>query len=90
MSGSPRQALFDAYYSTELDAIRIQYGAELESTAKEAEARMAAATGSAQAAAYRTGAFTNILSGVSTMSQLKQQEDLFALQRQYYTQMREK
>lgn len=84
MSGSPMQALADAYFNTELDALRIQYAADVEATAKEAEAVMSRASGRAQSAAYRTAAYGSLLSGASSQSQYQQQKDMFAIQQKYY------
>jgi hypothetical protein len=89
MSGNPRQALADTYFSTAVDAVRIQYGGQVESDTKEAEARMARATASAQAASYRTAAYTNLLTGASQVSQYGQQKEMFALQEEYYKRQRE-
>lgn len=84
MSGSPLEALRDAKFNTEVDALRIQYAADVDATAKEAEAAMSRASGRAQSAAYRTAAYGSILSGASSQSQYKQQQDMFALQQEYY------
>ena len=62
MSGSPLQALADAYFNTELDAINIQQASKIEQFAKTAEANLARAEGSARKQAYRTQAYTTLLS----------------------------
>ena len=84
MSGSALEALRDAKFSTEVDALKIQYAGDIEATQKEAEAAISRATGRAQSAAYRTAAIGSILSGASSASQYQQQQDMFALQQQYY------
>ena len=48
MSGSPLQALADAYFNTELDAISIQQASKIEQFAKTAEAGLARAEGNAR------------------------------------------
>ena len=45
MSGSPLQALADTYFNTEMDALKIQYAADVAATAAEAEATLARAEG---------------------------------------------
>jgi hypothetical protein len=62
MSGSPLQALADAYFNTELDAINIQQASKIEQFAKTAEAGLARAEGNARRTAYRTQAYTTLLS----------------------------
>jgi len=62
MSGSPLQALADAYFNTELDAINIQQASKIEQFAKTAEANLARAEGNARRTAYRTQAYTTLLS----------------------------
>jgi hypothetical protein len=62
MSGSPLQALADAYFNTELDAINIQQASKIEQFAKTAEAGLSRAEGNARRAAYRTQAYTTLLS----------------------------
>lgn len=70
MSGSPMQAIADAYFSTELDALRIQYAGDIEATAKAAEAGLARAEGRARAAGYRTQSYQSLLQGGSQAAQL--------------------
>lgn len=62
MSGSPLQALADAYFNTELDAINIQQASKVEQFAKTAEANLARAEGNARSTAYKTQAYTTLLS----------------------------
>jgi len=61
MSGSPLQALADAYFQTEQDALRIQYAGDIQETAKVAEAGLRRAEGSAQSSALKTQAYTTLL-----------------------------
>jgi len=63
MSGSPLQALADTYFNTEMDALKIQYAADVAATAAEAEATLARAEGRARAASLRTQAYQSLLSG---------------------------
>ena len=63
MSGSPLQALADTYFNTEMDALKIQYAADIAATAAEAEATLARAEGRARAASLRTQAYQSLLSG---------------------------
>ena len=84
MSGSPLEALRDAKFNTEVDALRIQYAADIEATQKEAEAALQRAQARAQESTYNTAMYGTILSGASSLSQYRQQQDMFALQEQYY------
>ena len=84
MSGSPLEALRDAKFNTEVDALKIQYAGDVESMAKEAEATMSRAQGRAQAAASRTAAYGSILTGASSYQQYQQQQKTFELQQKYY------
>lgn len=61
MSGSPLQAMADAYFNTEMDALRIQYSADVAKTAAEAQATLTRAEGRARASALKTQAYTSIL-----------------------------
>lgn len=61
MSGSPLQALADAYFQTEKDAIDIQYASDIEQLSKESEAVLARAEGRATAAALKTQGYTTLL-----------------------------
>lgn len=70
MSGSPLQALADAYFNTELDAINIQQASKIEQFAKTAEAGLARAEGSARSTAYKTQAYTTLLSSGSKTASL--------------------
>ena len=63
MSGSPVQALADAYFNTEKDAARIQYASSIEQMQKESESAMARFEGQAQASAFRLQAQQSLLSG---------------------------
>ena len=70
MSGSPLQALADAYFNTELDAINIQQASKIEQFAKTAEAGLARAEGNARSRAYKTQAYTTLLSSGSKTASL--------------------
>jgi len=70
MSGSPLQALADAYFNTELDAINIQQASKTEQFAKTAEAGLARAEGSARSTAFKTQAYTTLLSSGSKTASL--------------------
>ena len=70
MSGSPMQAVADAYFNTEMDAMRIQYAAQVEDIAKVTEAAMARATGRARSTALQTQAVQSLLSGGSRSAEL--------------------
>ena len=70
MSGSPLQALADAYFNTELDAINIQQASKIEQFAKTAEAGLARAEGNARKQAYKTQAYTTLLSSGSKTASL--------------------
>jgi hypothetical protein len=57
------QALADAYFNTELDALRIQYAGEVEEVGKISEAAMSRATGRARSKALQTQAYQSLLTG---------------------------
>jgi len=61
MSGSPLQAMADAYFNTEMDALRIQYSADVAATAADAQAALARAEGQARSNALKTQAYTSLL-----------------------------
>ena len=84
ITGSPYLALADAYFATEKDALKIQYAANVDSTAKIAEAAMSRAAGRVKAAGYENAAYTSLLGGYSAMSRQQYQNDVFALQQEYY------
>ena len=70
MSGSPYLALQDAYFNTEMDALNIQYAADIEATAKAAEAGLARAEGAARATGYKMASYQSLLSGGSKAATL--------------------
>lgn len=70
MSGSALQALADSYFNTEMDALKIQYAADIEQTQKEAEATLARAEGRARATALKTQSYQSLLQGGSQAAQL--------------------
>lgn len=63
MSGSPLQALADTYFSTEMDALRIQYASDIEQTAAEANAQLERMEGRARVSALKTRSYSSLLSG---------------------------
>ena len=70
MSGSALQALADSYFNTEMDALKIQYAADIEQTQKQAEATLARAEGRARATALKTQSYQSLLQGGSQAAQL--------------------
>jgi hypothetical protein len=63
MSGSALNALADSYFNTEMDALRIQYAADIEQTAKASEAALARAEGRARSTALKTASYQSLLAG---------------------------
>ena len=63
MSGSPLQALADAYFNTEKDAARIQYASSIQQMQKESEATLSRLEGRAQAQALRIQGQQSLLGG---------------------------
>lgn len=63
MSGSALQATADAYFNTELDALRIQYASDIEQTKSVSDQMLVRAEGRARAAAKRTDAYASLLGG---------------------------
>jgi len=63
MSGSPLQALADAYFNTEKDAARIQYASSIQQMQKESEATLSRLEGQATAQALRIQAQQSLLGG---------------------------
>lgn len=84
MTGSPRQALADTYFNTELDALRIQYAADIAETQKLSEAAMTRIAGRAQASAYNTAAFSSLLTMAGGVAQARQQEQILGQQREMF------
>ena len=70
MSGSALQALADSYFATEMDALNIQYAADIEQTAKASEAALARAEGRARSSALKTQSYQSLLQGGSQAAQL--------------------
>ena len=70
MSGSPLQAMADAYFNTEMDALRIQYSADVAKTAAEAQATLTRAEGRARASAFKMQSYQSLLQGGSQSAQL--------------------
>ena len=63
MSGSPLQALADAYFNTEKDAARIQYASSIQQMQKESEGTLSRLEGQATAQALRIQAQQSLLGG---------------------------
>ena len=70
MSGSPLQALADAYFNTEQDAARIRYASSIEQVQKESEAALARTEGAARSAGLRYAAVGSLLQGGQQASTL--------------------
>jgi len=63
MSGSALQAIADSYFNTEMDALNIQYAADIEQTAKASEAAIRRAEGNARSSALKVASYQSLLSG---------------------------
>lgn len=63
MSGSPLEAMADAYFGLEKDAARIQYASDIEQLDKESEATLTRVQGRAQSSAMKTQAYASLLGG---------------------------
>ena len=70
MSGSPLQALADAYFNTEQDAARIRYASNIEQVQKESEAALVRTEGAARSAGLRYAAVGSLLQGGQQASTL--------------------
>lgn len=70
MSGSPMQAIADAYFNTEMDALRIQYAGDIGEASKVAEANLARAGGQARATAYKMQSYQTLLEGAQKTASL--------------------
>lgn len=70
MSGSPMQAAADAYFNTNLDALRIQYAGDIAEAAKVSEANLARAGGQARATAYKMQSYQTLLEGAQKTAML--------------------
>lgn len=63
LSGNPLQAMADAYFNTEKDALNIRYASEIEQVAKASEAGLARAEGAARSQALKIQAYGSLLDG---------------------------
>ena len=72
MSGSALEALKDSYMNTQMDALNIQYAADIEQTAKASEAALARAEGRARSTAYKTASYQSLLEGAEKAATLGQ------------------
>lgn len=70
MSGSPMNAIADAYFNVNMDALKIQYAGDIEATAKASEAALARASGRAKATAYKTASYQTLLESGSKAATL--------------------
>ena len=70
MSGSALDALADSYFNTEMDALRIQYAADIEQTAKASEAALSRAEGRARSTALKTASYQSLLAGAEKAATL--------------------
>tara|TARA_Y100001951_G_scaffold101976_1_gene107854 strand:+ start:1219 stop:1689 length:471 start_codon:yes stop_codon:yes gene_type:complete len=69
MSGSPYLAAADAFFNTEMDALNIQYAADIEALAKTNEANLARAEGRARQKAFQLSSYQSLLSGGAQAAQ---------------------
>lgn len=65
MSGSPLEAMADAYFGIERDAARIQYASDIEQLQKESEIALTLAEGRARRQAGNVQAYASLLGGIS-------------------------
>ena len=70
MTGSPLQALFDTFQSTEMDAAMLQYAGDIEQVQKQSEAALARAEGGARATALKYQAYGSLLGGAQKTANL--------------------
>jgi hypothetical protein len=70
LSGSPLEALADAYFSTEMDAAMIRYASDIEQVQKQSEAALARTEGAARGSSFRTAAVGSLLQGGQQASTL--------------------
>tara|TARA_R100001460_G_scaffold61759_2_gene101888 strand:- start:68 stop:523 length:456 start_codon:yes stop_codon:yes gene_type:complete len=70
MAGSPLDALADTFFNTELDALNIRFARDIDELNKTSEAALARASASARSAAFKTQAYSTLLSSGSRSAQL--------------------
>jgi len=63
LAGSTLDAIADSFFNTEMDALNIQYAADVEQAAKASEAALTRATGRAKASAYKLASYQSLLAG---------------------------
>lgn len=63
MTGSPLDVLADTYFSTEEDAVNIQYASNIEQAQKKSEAALTRAEAGAKASSLKYAAYGSLLSG---------------------------
>ena len=70
MTGSPLDAIADTFFNTELDALNIRFARDIDELNKTSEAALARASASARSSAFKTQAYSTLLSGGSRSAQL--------------------
>ena len=80
MTGSPLQAMADAYFNTERDAQRVQYAASVEAARSEGAAAMRRLEGQSRAAGARLAALQSLLGAASGYASAQQAQQSYDLQ----------
>ena len=70
IAGSPLNTLADTFFNTELDALNIRFARDIDELNKTSEAALARASASARSSAFKTQAYSTLLSGGSRSAQL--------------------
>lgn len=70
IAGSPLDAIADTFFNTELDALNIRFARDIDELNKTSEAALARASASARSSAFKTQAYSTLLSGGSRSAQL--------------------
>jgi hypothetical protein len=65
LSGNPLQALADAHFKTQKDALKIQYAGDIEETKKEADIALNTAESKSRQTALKVQGYQSLLQGVS-------------------------
>jgi|13_taG_2_1085334.scaffolds.fasta_scaffold01485_6 hypothetical protein len=86
MTGSPLNVVANTYFNTEVDAQKIMSAGDMAQMNKQAEAALAKATAGAQAASFKQAAYGSLISGAGGLSQIRSQQSMLGLQRDYYKQ----
>lgn len=85
MSGSPLEAMKDAYLNTEIDAARIAYASSIEEANALSNAAITRLSGKAQAAGFNTAALGSVIGSVSAMAQYQQNQTLLGQREAAYS-----